>query len=71
MKQAIVAAVGDQFYKITSEALLVTQQLVKVMRPLGEFRNRNILSECAISYTYIYLRARHTNIHVLQRVINE
>jgi len=30
----IVAAVGDPFYKITSEALLVTQNLVKVIRPL-------------------------------------
>ena len=29
-------AVSDPFYKITSEALLVTQQLVKVMRPLGK-----------------------------------
>ncbi|XP_028513482.1 cullin-associated NEDD8-dissociated protein 1 [Exaiptasia diaphana] len=33
----VVHAVGDQFYKITSEALLVTQQLVKVIRPLGEY----------------------------------
>lgn len=30
----VVACIGDPFYKITSEALLVTQQLVKVMRPL-------------------------------------
>ncbi|KAL3888576.1 hypothetical protein ACJMK2_001063 [Sinanodonta woodiana] len=30
----IVAAVGDPFYKITSEALLVAQQIVKVIRPL-------------------------------------
>ena len=30
----IVHAVGDPFYKITSEALLVTQQLIKVIRPL-------------------------------------
>ncbi|XP_052260170.1 cullin-associated NEDD8-dissociated protein 1-like isoform X7 [Dreissena polymorpha] len=30
----IVHAVSDPFYKITSEALLVTQQLVKVIRPL-------------------------------------
>ncbi|KAG7278589.1 hypothetical protein CRUP_013331 [Coryphaenoides rupestris] len=30
----LVACVGDPFYKITSEALLVTQQLVKVIRPL-------------------------------------
>lgn len=30
----VVACVGDPFYKITSEALLVTQQLVKVGGPL-------------------------------------
>ncbi|XP_031563225.1 cullin-associated NEDD8-dissociated protein 1-like isoform X2 [Actinia tenebrosa] len=30
----VVQAIGDPFYKITSEALLVTQQLVKVIRPL-------------------------------------
>ena len=33
--QPVVAAVGDPFYKITSEALLVCQQLVIVIRPLG------------------------------------
>lgn len=31
----IVNAVGDPFYKITSEALLVTQQLAKVLRPFN------------------------------------
>ena len=36
MFQPIVNAVGDPFYKITSEALLVTQQLVKVLRPFRE-----------------------------------
>uniref|UniRef100_A0A0B7AHW9 TATA-binding protein interacting (TIP20) domain-containing protein n=1 Tax=Arion vulgaris TaxID=1028688 RepID=A0A0B7AHW9_9EUPU len=35
----IVNAVGDPFYKITSEALLVTQQLVKVLRPLDVTSN--------------------------------
>ncbi|NXJ09204.1 CAND1 protein, partial [Odontophorus gujanensis] len=30
----VVACIGDPFYKITSEALLVAQQLVKVIRPL-------------------------------------
>ena len=33
--QPVVAAVSDPFYKITSEALMVTQQLVKVIRPHG------------------------------------
>lgn len=32
----VVAAVSDNFYKITAEALLVLQQLVKVIRPLGK-----------------------------------
>jgi len=35
--QPVVAAVGDPFYKITSEALLVCQQLVIVIRPLGVY----------------------------------
>ncbi|XP_010568546.1 PREDICTED: cullin-associated NEDD8-dissociated protein 2 isoform X1 [Haliaeetus leucocephalus] len=30
----VVTCIGDPFYKITSEALLVTQQLVKIIRPL-------------------------------------
>uniref|UniRef100_A0A7N8YGB2 Cullin-associated and neddylation-dissociated 2 (putative) n=1 Tax=Mastacembelus armatus TaxID=205130 RepID=A0A7N8YGB2_9TELE len=32
----VVACVEDSFYKITSEALLVMQQLVRVMRPQGQ-----------------------------------
>lgn len=32
----VLTGVGDSFYKITSEALVVLQQLVKVMRPLGQ-----------------------------------
>ncbi|XP_032892680.1 cullin-associated NEDD8-dissociated protein 1-like [Amblyraja radiata] len=31
-----VACISDPFYKITSEALLVTQQLIEVIRPLGK-----------------------------------
>lgn len=33
----VVNSVFDPFYKIATEALLVLQQLVKVMRPLGKF----------------------------------
>uniref|UniRef100_A0A3B3VP65 TATA-binding protein interacting (TIP20) domain-containing protein n=1 Tax=Poecilia latipinna TaxID=48699 RepID=A0A3B3VP65_9TELE len=33
---AVLTCVEDTFYKITSEALLVTQQLIKVMRPQGQ-----------------------------------
>ncbi|XP_054243610.1 cullin-associated NEDD8-dissociated protein 1-like isoform X1 [Indicator indicator] len=32
----VVTCIGDPFYKITSEALLVAQQLVKVLRPLDK-----------------------------------
>lgn len=32
----IILAVGDPFYKIAAEALLVLQQLVQVMRPHGK-----------------------------------
>ena len=32
---AVIAAVSDPFYKISSEALLVLESLVKVLRPLG------------------------------------
>ncbi|XP_074734849.1 cullin-associated NEDD8-dissociated protein 1-like isoform X2 [Strix uralensis] len=32
----VVTCIADPFYKITSEALLVTQQLVKVLRPLDK-----------------------------------
>jgi hypothetical protein len=31
--QPVIVSVGDSFYKITSEALLVMQELVKVIRP--------------------------------------
>ncbi len=33
--QAVVTAVDDSFYKITSEALLVLHLIVKIIRPLG------------------------------------
>jgi len=42
--QPIVHAVEDPFYKITSEALLVTQQLVKVIRPLGNLIHTSYFS---------------------------
>ena len=32
---AVIATVADTFYKISSEALLVLQILVKILRPLG------------------------------------
>ena len=35
--QAVISAVDDTFYKITSEALLVLRLIVKTIRPLGEW----------------------------------
>ncbi len=37
----IIQAVGDPFYKISSEALLVLESLVKVLRPLDQPTNFN------------------------------
>lgn len=34
--QAVIQAVNDSFYKITSEGLLVLQHIVTVIRPLGK-----------------------------------
>lgn len=42
--QAVIAAVNDPFYKITSEALLVLQNLVKVIRPFNEGEDRSYLN---------------------------
>lgn len=46
----ITAAVGDSFYKITAEALLCLEQLVKVIRPLG-----NYLTESLVLYYRLIL----------------
>jgi hypothetical protein len=37
----IIGCVGDPFYKISSEALLVLESLVKVLRPLDQPTNFN------------------------------
>jgi cullin-associated NEDD8-dissociated protein 1 len=37
----IISAVSDPFYKISSEALLVLESLVKVLRPLDQPSNFN------------------------------
>lgn len=39
----IVAAVGDSFYKITAEALLVLQHMVQVIRPHGGLKDFRVL----------------------------
>lgn len=40
---AVLACVQDPFYKVTAEALRVLQTLVKVMRPLGQYRMSYLL----------------------------
>lgn len=39
----IITAVGDPFYKITAEALLVLQEMVKVIRPLGKIKKKKCI----------------------------
>jgi len=58
----IVATVGDQFYKITSEALLVTQQLVKVMRPLDRESTFNFRPYLPDLYRCVFLRLKAADI---------
>lgn len=68
----IVNAVGDVFYKITSEALLVLQQLVKVMRPLDHHSSFDFtpfvsqLYEC----TLVRLKAADIDQEVKERAIS-
>ncbi|XP_065063149.1 cullin-associated NEDD8-dissociated protein 1-like [Rhopilema esculentum] len=59
---AIVAAVGDQFYKITSEALLVTQHLVKVMRPVDRESSFDFQPYLKDLYQCVFLRLRAADI---------
>ncbi|BES92029.1 Cullin-associated NEDD8-dissociated protein [Nesidiocoris tenuis] len=68
----VVSAVADSFYKITAEALLVLQQLVKVLRPLdgsGSFDFApftNEIYEC----TLVRLRAADIDQEVKERAIS-
>lgn len=68
----IIHAVGDVFYKITSEALLVLQQLVKVIRPLDNKSNFNFspfvpdLYQC----TLVRLKAADIDQEVKERAIS-
>ena len=59
--QPVVAAVGDPFYKITSEALLVCQQLVIVIRPLGVY----LLPVCSMFREYSLTSYKKNNVGVL------
>ena len=43
---AVVTAVDDNFYKITSEALLVLNLVVKTIRPLSECEGVCVCGQC-------------------------
>jgi cullin-associated NEDD8-dissociated protein 1 len=58
----VVSAVGDPFYKITSEALLVCQQLVKVIRPLDVKIDYDYVPYMASIYQCTLVRLRATDI---------
>ncbi|XP_055935598.1 cullin-associated NEDD8-dissociated protein 1-like [Argiope bruennichi] len=68
----LIHAVGDVFYKITSEALLVMQQLVKVIRPLDQPSSFDFapfvpqLYEC----TLVRLKAADIDQEVKERAIS-
>ena len=70
---AIITAVSDPFYKISSEALLVLESLVKVVRPLGsekmnfDFRpyTDNIYQCC-----FVRLKASDIDQEVKERAIS-
>ncbi|XP_047440069.1 cullin-associated NEDD8-dissociated protein 2 [Mugil cephalus] len=71
----VVACVEDTFYKITSEALMVTQQLVKVMRPQGAtasaggFNPKPFIKE-VFSVTMKRLKATDIDQEVKERAIS-
>ncbi|XP_070815240.1 cullin-associated NEDD8-dissociated protein 2 [Chaetodon trifascialis] len=68
----VVACIEDSFYKITSEALLVAQQLVKVMRPQGQtggFDPKPFIRE-VFSVTLKRLKATDIDQEVKERAIS-
>ncbi|XP_041080716.1 cullin-associated NEDD8-dissociated protein 1-like [Polyodon spathula] len=68
----VVACIGDPFYKITSEALLVTQQLVKVIRPLekpSSFDSKPYVKD-VFSSTLKRLKAADIDQEVKERAIS-
>ncbi|XP_024120935.1 cullin-associated NEDD8-dissociated protein 2 [Oryzias melastigma] len=72
---AVLACVEDTFYKITSEALLVTQQLLRVMRPQGQtsapggFEPKPFIRE-VFSVTMKRLKATDIDQEVKERAIS-
>ncbi|KAM3878341.1 cullin-associated NEDD8-dissociated protein 2 [Diretmus argenteus] len=71
----VAGCVDDSFYKITSEALLVTQQLVRVMRPLehnataGDFDPKPFVKQ-VFSGTLKRLKATDIDQEVKERAIS-
>ncbi|XP_046829916.1 cullin-associated NEDD8-dissociated protein 1 isoform X2 [Vespa crabro] len=67
----IISAVGDPFYKITAEALLVLQQLVQVIRPHGKqcYYNFTPLSADIYHCTLMRLRTADIDQEVKERAI--
>lgn len=68
----IIAAVGDPFYKITSEALVVLQQMVKVIRPLDVPSNFDFTVYVSDIYhcTLLRLKAADIDQEVKERAIS-
>ncbi|XP_043472361.1 cullin-associated NEDD8-dissociated protein 1 [Leptopilina heterotoma] len=58
----IIVAVGDPFYKITAEALLVLQELVQVIRPHDKVYNHDFTSLSTDIYRCTLLRLRTADI---------
>lgn len=68
----VIAAVNDPFYKITAEALLVLQQLVKVIRPLDSPSNFDftVFITDLYSCTLVRLKASDIDQEVKERAIS-
>uniref|UniRef100_A0A8C4EVN3 TATA-binding protein interacting (TIP20) domain-containing protein n=1 Tax=Dicentrarchus labrax TaxID=13489 RepID=A0A8C4EVN3_DICLA len=66
----VVACVEDTFYKITSEALLVAQQLVRVMRPEVDMIIKCVFVSKVFSVTLKRLKATDIDQEVKERAIS-
>lgn len=68
----VIAAVNDPFYKITAEALLVLQQLVKVIRPLDSPSNFDftVFINDLYNCTLVRLKASDIDQEVKERAIS-
>ncbi len=59
---AVITAVSDPFYKISSEALLVLESLVKVLRPLGVTSNFDFKPYTTNVYQCCFVRLKVSDI---------